>query len=74
MSSAAIILDSASVRDHSQDTAGVAYVPKVGGPPDSSAYMWAGYTITLVTYGVYAALLFRRLRSVRGRPKERSGI
>ncbi|QJR34228.1 hypothetical protein [Gemmatimonas groenlandica] len=52
-----------------QDTAGkVAYVPKVGGPPDSSGYMWAGYAIVAVTYGGYIVLLLRRMaRAKRGR-------
>jgi len=48
-----------------QDTAGkVAYVPRAGGPIDTSAYMWAGYAITLVIYGLYIALLFRRMTRV----------
>ena len=52
-----------------QDTVGkVAYVPKVGGPPDSSGYMWAGYAIVAVTYGGYIVLLLRRMaRAKRGR-------
>ncbi len=52
-----------------QDTAGkVAYVPKAGGPPDSSGYMWAGYAIVAVTYGAYIVLLLRRMaRAKRGR-------
>ncbi|WP_373064458.1 hypothetical protein [Gemmatimonas sp.] len=52
-----------------QDTAGkVAYVPKAGGPPDSSGYMWAGYAITLAVYGGYTVLLLRRLaRAKRAR-------
>ena len=52
-----------------QDTAGkVAYVPKAGGPPDSSGYMWAGYAIVAVTYGGYIVLLLRRMaRAKRGR-------
>ena len=52
-----------------QDTAGkVAYVPKAGGPPDSSGYMWAGYAITAVAYGAYIALLLRRMaRAKRAR-------
>jgi hypothetical protein len=52
-----------------QDTAGkVAYVPKAGGPPDSSSYMWAGYGIVAVTYGGYIVLLLRRMaRAKRGR-------
>ncbi|WP_309672981.1 hypothetical protein [Gemmatimonas sp.] len=51
-----------------QDTAGkVAYVPKAGGPPDSSGYMWAGYAITAVAYGGYIVLLLRRMaRAKRG--------
>jgi hypothetical protein len=52
-----------------QDTAGkVAYVPKAGGPPDSSGYMWAGYAITAAAYGGYIVLLLRRMaRAKRGR-------
>ena len=49
-----------------QDTAGkVAYVPKAGGPPDSSGYMWAGYAITAVAYGGYLVLLLRRMALAR---------
>jgi hypothetical protein len=49
-----------------QDTAGkVAYVPKAGGPPDSSGYMWAGYAIVAVTYGGYIVLLLRRMARAR---------
>ena len=49
-----------------QDTAGkVAYVPKAGGPPDSSGYMWAGYAIVAVTYGGYIVLLLRRMALAR---------
>jgi hypothetical protein len=52
-----------------QDTAGkVAFVPKAGGPPDSSGYMWAGYAIAAVAYGGYIVLLLRRMaRAKRGR-------
>lgn len=52
-----------------QDTVGkVAYVPKAGGPPDSSGYMWAGYAITLAAYVGYTVLLLRRMaRAKRGR-------
>ncbi len=52
-----------------QDTAGkVAYVPKAGGPPDSSSYMWAGYAIALAAYGGYTVLLLRRMaRAKRAR-------
>jgi hypothetical protein len=51
-----------------QDTAGtVAYVPKAGGPPDSSGYMWGGYAITAAAYGGYIVLLLRRMaRAKRG--------
>jgi hypothetical protein len=49
-----------------QDTAGkVAYVPKVGGPPDSSGYMWAGYAIVAATYSGYIVLLLRRMARAR---------
>ena len=41
-----------------QDTAGtVAYVPKAGGPPDSSGYMWAGYAVTAAAYVGYIVVL-----------------
>ncbi len=63
--SAAPVMTAATV----QDTAGkVAYVPKAGGPPDSSGYMWAGYAITAAAYGGYIVLLLRRMaRATRGR-------
>ena len=49
-----------------QDTAGkVAYVPKAGGPPDSSGYMWAGYAVAAVAYGGYIVLLLRRMARAR---------
>ena len=49
-----------------QDTAGtVAYVPKVGGPPDSSGYMWAGYAVTAAAYVGYIVLLLRRMARAR---------
>ena len=49
-----------------QDTAGtVAYVPKAGGPPDSSGYMWAGYAITAAAYVGYIVLLLRRMARAR---------
>ena len=52
-----------------QDTAGkVAYVPKAGGPPDSSSYMWAGYAVALAAYGGYIVILLRRMaRAKRAR-------
>ena len=37
-----------------------AYVPRAGGPPDTTGYMWGGYAIVLVIYGAYTALLLRR--------------
>ena len=49
-----------------QDTTGtVAYVPKAGGPPDSSGYMWAGYAVTAVAYVGYIVLLLRRMARAR---------
>ena len=56
-----------------QDTAGAvgaagaggAYVTRPGGPPDTSAYMWAGYAIALVVYGGYIVLLQRRIARTR---------
>ena len=46
-----------------QDT--VAYVTKPSGPPDSSAYMWAGYAVAALAYGGYLALLLRRMARER---------
>ena len=46
-----------------QDT--VAYVTKPSGPPDSSAYMWAGYAVTAAAYGGYLVLLLRRMARER---------
>jgi hypothetical protein len=43
----------------------VAYVPRAGGPPDTSAYMWAGYAITALCYGGYVWLLLRRMARER---------
>jgi hypothetical protein len=40
---------------------GAAYVPKAGGPPDTSAYMWAGYLIAATVYVGYLTLLLRRV-------------
>lgn len=49
-----------------QDTAGkVPYVPRAGGPPDTSSYMWAGYVITALLYGGYIVLLARRMSRAR---------
>ncbi len=46
-----------------QDT--VAYVPRPGGPVDTSAYMWAGYGIVWLTLAMYILFLFRRIARVR---------
>ena len=46
-----------------QDT--VAYVTRPNGPPDSSAYMWAGYAVTAAAYGGYLVLLLRRMARER---------
>ena len=43
----------------------VAYVPKAGGPPDSSGYMWAGYAVTAAAYVGYIVLLLRRMARAR---------
>jgi hypothetical protein len=43
----------------------VSYVPRAGGPPDTSAYMWAGYAITALCYGGYVWLLLRRMARER---------
>ena len=48
-----------------QDTGAVAYVPKAGGPPDSSSYMWIGYAITFAADGGYSVLLLRRMARAR---------
>ncbi len=47
----------------------VAYVPRAGGPPDTSAYMWAGYAITALCYGGYLWLLLRRMARERAAPR-----
>lgn len=53
-----------------QDTAGkVAYVPREGGPVDTSTYMWVGYAVSALVYGGYFVLMARRFARVRsGRP------
>ena len=43
----------------------VPYVPRPGGPVDTSPYMWAGYAVAAIVYGGYIALLLRRLSRVR---------
>jgi hypothetical protein len=43
----------------------VPYVPRPGGPVDTSPYMWAGYAVAFIVYGGYIALLLRRLARVR---------
>lgn len=47
-----------------QDT--VAYVPREGGPVDTSTYMWAGYAIVWGVLVLYVVMLFRRTARVRG--------
>jgi hypothetical protein len=49
-----------------QDT--VAYVPREGGPVDTSAYMWAGFAVTWIVCVLYVVLLFRRIARVRALP------
>ena len=49
-----------------QDT--VAYVPRAGGPVDTSAYMWAGYAVTWLAILLYIVLLFRRIWRARALP------
>ena len=51
-----------------QDT--VAYVPRPGGPIDTSAYMWTGYAIVWLTLVLYLVLLFRRMTRARAMPAE----
>ena len=46
-----------------QDT--VAFVPKVGGPTDTSKYMWAGYAVTALVYVGYALLIRQRMARTR---------
>ena len=49
----------------SQDPGAVAFVPKPGGPPDTSGYMTLGYVVTFVLYAGYIALVLRRIARVR---------
>jgi len=52
-----------------QDTAGtVAFVPKPGGPPDTSAYMWGGYAVAAIVYVGYVLVLRRRIANTRRTP------
>jgi hypothetical protein len=46
-----------------QDT--VAFVPKAGGPTDTSKYMWAGYAVTALVYVGYALLIRQRMARTR---------
>ena len=49
-----------------QDSSGqVAFVPKAGGPPDTSAYMWGGYAVAAIVYVGYVVLLRRRIVNTR---------
>ncbi|MES2523594.1 MAG: hypothetical protein V4617_12895 [Gemmatimonadota bacterium] len=58
---------SAAAQDTAAGSAGVggAYVARPGGPPDTAAYMWAGYAIALIVYGGYIVLLQRRIARTR---------
>lgn len=50
----------ATTAARAQDTSGAAYVPRAGGPPDTSGYMWGGYAIGAVILVGYLLLLLRR--------------
>ncbi len=43
----------------------VAFVPRAGGPPDTSNYMIAGYVVTFVVYLGYIAIVLRQMARVR---------
>lgn len=53
-------------------TSGAAYVARPGGPPDTSAYMWAGYVVALTVYLGYVALMARRIKQSRRRMEQLS--
>lgn len=54
------LLGSLALRATLAQDSGAAYVPKAGGPPDTSGYMWAGYLIAAVVYAGYLTVLLRR--------------
>lgn len=44
---------------------GAAFVPRAGGPPDTSNYLTAGYVVTFAIYAGYIVLLLRRIAHAR---------
>ena len=44
---------------------GAAFVPRAGGPPDTSRYLTAGYIVTFAIYAGYIVLLLRRMAQTR---------
>ena len=44
---------------------GAAFVPRAGGPPDTSNYLTAGYLVTFAIYAGYIVLLLRRMAHTR---------
>jgi len=44
---------------------GAAFVPRAGGPPDTSNYLIAGYLVTFAIYAGYIVLLLRRMAHTR---------
>ena len=44
---------------------GAAFVPRAGGPPDTSSYLTAGYIVTFAIYAGYIVLLLRRMAQTR---------
>jgi len=44
---------------------GAAFVPKAGGPPDTSGYLTAGYIVAFAIFGGYIVLLLRRMAQTR---------
>ena len=44
---------------------GAAFVPRAGGPPDTSNYLTAGYLVTFAIYAGYIVLLLRRIAHAR---------
>ncbi len=44
---------------------GAAFVPRAGGPPDTSSYLVAGYVVAFAIYAGYIVLLLRRMAQTR---------
>lgn len=44
---------------------GAAFVPRAGGPPDTSRYLTAGYIVAFAIYAGYIVLLLRRMAQTR---------